>query len=153
MTNKHEQHQWPELTVGQIPFRKIVKPIDTVREYDCKYKYNTGISPLRAYRNHVPHLLVKQYCISTISVAHYRKPRLEDLCWQKGKILTGTCFLVCIQHISFLTLACVRNTVVDTNMLAVMSLSASIWTCNNINWLGYSVNRSFVLILIIWGMA
>lgn len=108
---------------------------------------------LRAYRNHVPHLLVKQYCISTISVAHYRKPRLEDVCWQKCKILTGTCFLVCIQHISFSTLACVRNTIVDTNMLAVMSLSASIWTCKNINWLGYSVNRSFAFILIIRGMA
>ncbi len=50
---------------------------------------------------------------------------------KKIQILTWACFLVCIQHISHSTLAVVWGAIVDTNMLAVMSLRACIWTCKD----------------------
>lgn len=45
------------------------------------------------------------------------------------QVLTWASFLVCIQYKSHFTLADIRLITVDTNVLAIMSIGTSIWTC------------------------
>lgn len=47
-----------------------------------------------------------------------------------SQILTWTCFLVCVQHISHPAHALVRVSVADANVLAVIPLCTRVWTWN-----------------------